>query len=32
MTNSKTLKKVNLSQMPNYIKDNYKKYANWLEI
>ena len=31
-TGSKTLKKVDLSQMPDYIKKNYKKYYNWLDI
>tara|TARA_B000000460_G_C21284812_1_gene293332 strand:- start:210 stop:590 length:381 start_codon:yes stop_codon:yes gene_type:complete len=29
---SKTLKKVDLSQMPDYIRQNYKKYDNWLDI
>ena len=29
---SKTLKKVNLSEMPDYLSENYKKYYNWLEI
>ena len=28
---SKTLKKVNLSYMPDYIRKNYKKYDNWLD-
>ena len=31
-TGSKTLKKVDLSQLPDYIKVNYKKYDNWLDI
>ena len=31
-TGSKTLKKVDLSQLPDYIKMNYKKYDNWLDI
>ena len=30
-TGSKTLKKVDLSQMPDYIRENYKKYDNWLD-
>ena len=29
---SKTLKKVDLSQLPDYIRDNYKKYYAWLDI
>ena len=29
---SKTLKKVDLSQMPDYIRKNYKKYNNWLDV
>ena len=29
---SKTLKKVELSEMPEYLSENYKKYSNWLEI
>jgi len=29
---TKTLKKVDLIEMPNYIKDNYKKYNDWLDI
>lgn len=29
---SKTLTKVDLFQMPDYIRENYKKYANWLDI
>jgi len=29
---SKTLKKVDLSQLPDYIRENYKKYNNWLDI
>ena len=31
-TNSKTLKKVDLIQMPDYIKENRKKYDKWLDI
>ena len=31
-TGSKTLKKVDLTEMPDYIKQNYKKYINWLEL
>ncbi len=31
-TGSKTLKKVDLSQLPDYIRENYKKYNNWLDI
>ena len=31
-TGSKTLKKVDLSQMPDYIRKNYKKYNNWLDV
>ena len=31
-TGSKTLKKVGLSEMPNYIRENYKKYSKWLDI
>jgi len=27
-----TLSKVKLSDMPDYLRDNYKKYVNWLEI
>ena len=27
-----TLSKVKLSDMPDYLKENYKKYVNWLEI
>ena len=27
-----TLKKISLSEMPDYLSENYKKYANWLEI
>ena len=27
-----TLKKISLSEMPDYLSNNYKKYANWLEI
>ena len=26
------LKKVDLSEMPDYLRENYKKYTNWLEI
>ena len=29
---SKKLSKVPLSQMPDYLSNNYKKYSNWLEI
>ena len=28
---SKTLKKIDLSYMPDYIRENYKKYDNWLD-
>ena len=28
----KKLKKVNLSEMPEYLSQNYKKYSNWLDI
>tara|TARA_B100000029_G_scaffold459407_1_gene489485 strand:- start:1805 stop:2674 length:870 start_codon:yes stop_codon:yes gene_type:complete len=28
---SKTLSKVSLSEMPDYLSNNYTKYANWLE-
>ena len=28
----KSLKKVSLSEMPNYLSENYKKYSDWLEI
>ena len=27
-----TLKKISLSEMPEYLSENHKKYANWLEI
>jgi len=27
-----TLKKISLSEMPDYLSENYKKYANWLEV
>ena len=27
-----TLKKTNLSEMPDYLRENYKKYSDWLEI
>ena len=27
----KSLKKVSLSEMPNYLSENYKKYSDWLE-
>jgi len=27
-----TLKKISLSEMPDYLSENYKKYTNWLEI
>ena len=26
------LRKIELSEMPDYLSENYKKYANWLEI
>ena len=29
---SATLKRIALSEMPNYLSENYKKFANWLEI
>ena len=29
---SRTLEKASLSKMPDYIKDNVKKYSEWLEI
>ena len=28
---NKTLKKIELSDMPSYLQNNYKKYINWLE-
>ena len=28
---SKTLKKIELSSLPTYLKENAEKYANWLE-
>ena len=31
-TAAKTLKKVDLFQLPDYIRENYKKYYNWLDI
>jgi beta-1,4-mannosyl-glycoprotein beta-1,4-N-acetylglucosaminyltransferase len=31
-TGSKTLKKVDISEMPDYIRKNYKKYYAWLDI
>ena len=31
-TGSKTLKKVDLSQLPDYIRENYKKYEDWIEV
>ena len=31
-TGSTTLKKVELFQMPDYIRENYKKYGRWLDI
>ena len=31
LISSKTLKKVDLLQMPDYLKENYKKYDNWLD-
>ena len=27
----KTLTKISLENMPTYLKENYKKYTNWLE-
>ena len=31
--NSKTiLNKIELNKMPDYLKENYKKYTNWLEV
>jgi len=27
-----TLRKIELSEMPDYLSENYKKYTNWLEI
>jgi len=27
-----TLRKIELSKMPDYLRENYKKYSNWLEI
>jgi len=27
-----TLSKIELSEMPDYLSENYKKYTNWLEI
>ena len=32
LSGSKTLKKVDLTQMPDYIKENRKKYNNWLDV
>ena len=29
---NKSLKKVTLSEMPDYLSENYKKYKEWLEI
>ena len=29
---TKTLKKIELSEMPDYIKNNYKKYFKWLDL
>ena len=29
---SKTLKKVDLSQMPDYLRENRKKYDNWFDV
>ena len=29
---STILKRITLSEMPDYLSENYKKYANWLEI
>ena len=31
-TGSKTLKKISLDSMPDYIKNNYEKYKDWLDI
>ena len=30
-SSNKTLKKIELSDMPSYLQNNYKKYTNWLE-
>ena len=32
LAGSKTLKKVDLIQMPDYIRENYKKYNDWLDV
>ena len=32
MKGSKTLNKVGLSEMPDYIKNNYEKYLKWLDL
>ena len=32
LTGSKALKKIDLSEMPEYVRENYKKYNNWLDI
>ena len=29
---TKKLKKISLSEMPTYLRENYKKYINWLDI
>ena len=29
---SKTLKKIDLSEMPEYLSKNYEKYSKWLDI
>ena len=29
---TKKLSKVPLSEMPDYLSNNYKKYSNWIEI
>ena len=32
LAGSKTLKKINLDQMPKYLKENYSKYEKWIEL
>ena len=32
LISSKTLKKVDLSKMPKYLKENFKKYDDWLDV
>jgi len=32
LAGSKVLKKINLDQMPQYLKENYRKYKNWIEL